>query len=151
MPDAMTDFDYTRLPAYYALCPLSACPRAAECLRQCLYEGLTADVTDFCCLNLRALRTVASADCPHFRPAVKVRFAWGIKGVLSQLEQLPYEQARDARNAVYGLFGRNIFYRIRQEKRHVLPDEQERVRRIFRRFGIAEEPRFDRYEYRYDL
>ena len=147
----MTDFDYTRLPAYYALCPLSACPRAAECLRQCLYEGLTPDVTDFRCLNLRALPSADGTDCPHFHPAVKVRFAWGLMGVLSQLEQLPYGQARDAKAAVCGVFGRRTFYRARRGDRPISPDEQACIRRIFQHFGLTEDPQFDRYEYRYDL
>ena len=145
------DFDYTRLPAYYALCPLAACPRAAQCLRQCLYEGLPPDVADFRCLNPRALPPEGGDACPHFQPEVKVRFAWGLEGVLRQLQQLPYAQAREARAAVYGIFGRNIFYRIRHGRRTVSPAEQERVRRVFLHFGLAEEPCFDRYEYRYDI
>ncbi len=34
------DFDYAQLPSGYVLCPNEACPRAGQCLRQALFNGV---------------------------------------------------------------------------------------------------------------
>lgn len=145
------DFDYTLLPDTYVLCLHDACPRAQECLRHAIAEGVPATHTSIRVLSPAAARRMAAEECTYFRPIRKVRYARGIENVLKQLEQLPYRQARMARDAVYGFFGRNMFYRIRHSERFIFPEEQKRIAALFRRVGLAEEPQFDEYVERYDL
>lgn len=146
----MIDFDYTQLSSEYALCPHEACPRAEQCLRQLLFNGVPAERTYIRLLSPAAARRAAGPKCPYFRPAEKIRLATGIEGVLRQLKRLPYDDAVSARHGVFGVFGKSAFYRIRHGKRLVSPAEQEQVRAVLRRFGLQEEPAFDGYIYRYD-
>ena len=147
----LTDFDYTLLPENYTLCLHDACPRAKECLRRAIAEGVPAAHISIRVFSPAAARQMAAAGCTYFRPIRKVRYARGIEAVLKQFEKLPYREARMARATLYGFFGRNMFYRIRHGERFVFPEEQEKIAALFRRVGLKEEPQFDEYIERYDL
>lgn len=98
----LTDFDYNLLPENYTLCLHDACPRAKECLRRAIAEGVPAAHTSIRVFSPAAARQMAAAGCTYFRPIRKVRYARGIEAVLKQFEKLPYREARMARATLYG-------------------------------------------------
>lgn len=147
-----TDFDYSQLPATYDLCLHDECPQANQCLRYFLAQGVPPERVHIEIISPAAARKAASqGTCCYFRPIQTHRFGQGIEQLLKQVEQLPYNAARATRNAIYGYFGKNKFYRIRHGERLVYPEEQQRIAAIFRQAGIQEEPHYDRYVDRYDL
>lgn len=145
------DFDYTLLPDTYVLCLHDACPRAQECLRRAIAEGVPADRTCIRILSPAAARQMAAEGCTYFSPIRKVRYARGLKNVLKQLEQLPYDRAVAAKQAIKGNFATRTYYRVRNGQRPVFPDEQADIEHVFRAFGLEEDPVYDDFIYCYDL
>ena len=94
---------------------------------------------------------MAAAGCTYFRPIRKVRYARGLKNVLKQLEQLPYDRAVAAKQAIKGNFATRTYYRVRSGERLVSPDEQAKIARVLRAWGLREEPVYDNCIYTYDL
>lgn len=147
-----TDFDYTQLPQGYAFCLYDECPQAGQCLRHALGQDVPAETTYIHILSPAAARKAAArGSCSHFRPIETCRFGRGIERLLKQVEKLPCHTAHALRNAIYGYFGRNKFYRIRHGERLVLPEEQEEIAALFRKAGIEEAPCYDEYIEQYDF
>ncbi len=148
----ITDFDYNELPASYTLCLYEGCPRAAQCLRCALGIGVPAERTQIRILSPAAARQMAAGgQCPYFAPVRKVRFVRGIDSLLTQIRTLPYDQAVGAKNGVMGCFGTRTYYRVRSGERLVSPDEQAKIARVLRAWGLREEPVYDNCIYTYDL
>lgn len=145
------DFDYAQLPSGYVLCPNEACPRAGQCLRQALFNGVPASCKYIRILSPAAARQAAGPQCPHFRALETRRFAQGIDALLAQLRTFPYDDAVWLKRKVYEYFGKNKYYDIKNRIRLVTPEEQEEVVSIFRRRGITALPVYDEYIDKFDL
>ncbi len=139
----ISDFDYNDLPESYALCLYDGCPRAGECLRYTLAQGVPAGHTYIKILSPAAARQSAGAACPHFRPIVKYAYARGIESLLRQLRTFPYDDSVWIRRSVYNYLGRWKYYEIKHGNRLVTPEEQETIRNFFRKKGISAEPSYD--------
>lgn len=145
------DFDYTQLPQDYALCPHTACPRAAQCLRQALYNDVPGTLTYIRILSPAAARRAAGAQCPHYRSAETRRFAQGIDALLEQLRTFSYNDAVWIKREIFRFFGKWMYYQIKNRHRLVTPEDQEAIRKIYRSKGIDAEPTFDLYIDKYDF
>lgn len=145
------DFDYAQLPSGYVLCPNVECPRAGQCLRQALFNGVPANCTYIRILSPAAARQAAGPQCPHFRALETRRFAQGIDALLAQLRTFPYNDAVWLKRKVYEYFGRWAYYEIKHKRRLITPEDQDEIRRIFRLKSISAEPAFDEYLDRYDF
>ena len=88
-------------------------------------------------------------DCPYFRKAQKYRVAWGIRHLL---DNVPHKCAAPMRNQLVGHFGKTTYYRFYRQEQGLFPKAQAYIRQVFKQYGIAEEPKFERYseEYSYN-
>ena len=145
------DFDYTQLPSDYILCPHTECPRAGQCLRQALFNGVPASLSSIRILPPAAARQAAGPRCPHFRALETRRFARGIDALLAQMRTFSYDDALWLKRKVYNFFGKNKYYDIKHLRRLVTPEEQEEIVSIFRRRGITALPAYDEYIDKFDL
>lgn len=133
-----TPFDYSRVPRSFAHCFNSGCPRADECLRHLAAENTPAEVKYVTTVNPRNIP--AEGDCPHFMPLVKVRIAWGVKGLF---DRIPHKEAVAMRKEIIAHFGKTHYYRLQRKEYSINPDEQEYLRRVFRKYRVEEEPAFE--------
>lgn len=90
-----------------------------------------------------------TTNCPHFRKALKCRVAWGIRHLL---DNVPHKCAAPMRNQLVGHFGKTTYYRFYRQEQGLFPKAQAYIRQVFKQYGIAEEPKFERYseEYSYN-
>lgn len=135
-----TTFDYTRVPRTFVHCFNNGCPRSAECLRHLAAENIPAEVRYVNIVNPRNIP--AEGECPHFMPIIKVRIAWGVKELF---DHIPHKEAVAMRKEVIAHFGKTHYYRMQRKEYSIKPDEQEYLRRVFRKHHVEEEPAFEYY------
>lgn len=128
-------------PSDYPRCFNTQCPKAAECLRQLAAQQDDGNRTFLTAVNPKAIPPSPEA-CPHFKPARKVRLAWGVKNLF---DTLPQKQAKVIKAEILRHFGRTKYYRIYRHETYMEPGEQEYIRKTFLRNGIRENPVFDKY------
>ncbi len=144
--DMNSDFTYDQIPFTFVYCLYSQCPKAADCLRHKLLALVPQERTVIGTIN--PVHIAAHQDkCLHFMPDRTVRFAMGITHLL---DKLPHSEAVIVKNLLYGLFQRNMYYRIKNKERSIKPSEQESIRQIFLSRGITDEPVFDEYIEQYN-
>jgi hypothetical protein len=135
------DYDYKQVPANYLHCLNAQCPRSAKCLHHQVALRAGQDVASFRLLNPAHIAG-REANCPYFEPDRTERFAIGIDHIL---DGLLHETYLSVKYDIIKYFGRHTYDNIRQKKRLITPEEQEGIRRLFKRHGIPKEPVFDEY------
>ena len=128
-------------PTDYPRCLHTQCPKAADCLHQLAALQDTGDRTFITIINPKSIPADTDA-CPHFKPARKVRLAWGVKNLF---DTLPQKQAKIIKAEILRHFGRTKYYRIYRHETYMEPGEQEYIRKTFLRHGIQENPVFEGY------
>ncbi|WP_293739421.1 DUF6078 family protein [uncultured Parabacteroides sp.] len=140
------DFDYKLVPSGFIHCFNSQCPQAGSCLRQ-----VAARYSVHADRHIRIVNSayfpVGDATCPDFKPAKKVRIAWGITNLL---EKVPYRTARHLRKIMIFHFTKTLYYRYYRKEYGILPEAQLYIRKLFRQHGVEEEPVFDSYTEEYE-
>lgn len=140
------NFDYKEVPSTYLHCIHTQCPRSAECLYFQVTLHVDRDTPFFPVINIGHV-SGREDKCPYFQHDSKTCFAVGITHLF---DHIPHAKAVRIRKIIYGYFERNMYYRIRNKQRYIKPEEQEFIRKIFRKEGIQEEPAFDEFVYQYD-
>lgn len=140
------NFNYQNVPDTFLHCLHAQCPRSSDCLRFLVAAHVDQDKTHFSIVNPGYV--AVREECRFFHPARLNRFALGMTHLF---DNLPYAKARKIRTMLYNYFDRSIFYRIRNKKRLISPEEQDFIQQVFRGEGIEEEPVFDEYIEQYDL
>jgi len=135
------DFDYDAVPAGFMHCIFAQCVQADKCLRRRAMLHVTSEPVALSLVN--PVRIPGDgAECPHFYADRKIRFAVGVTHLLTNL---PYAKGKSIKRDLISYFGRTNFYRIRNKERMISPEEQKYIRRVFKGYGIEEEPLFDKY------
>ena len=82
-------------------------------------------------------------------PGYAMCYAWGIRHLL---DNVPHKCAAPMRNQLVGHFGKTTYYRFYRQEQGLFPKAQAYIRQVFKQYGIAEEPKFERYseEYSYN-
>ncbi|MCH5288846.1 MAG: hypothetical protein J1E32_02905 [Treponema sp.] len=128
-------------PSLYMICQNVGCAFAETCLRHLCFLELTADETALTVLNpLRYPQE--GGECAYYNSTKKIRVAWGIRHLL---DDIPHQRVKNMRNELIAHFGRTRYYRIYSELLPLLPADQDAVRRIFRKNGITDEPKYGRF------
>lgn len=139
-------FDYEAVPYHFVHCFKEQCPRAGSCLRYIVGEHCTTKNYFIHVVNPKRIPEDAE-KCPYFLSMEKIRVAWGVKKLLMNV---PLEKANAMKRQLLAHFGRNAYYRFYRKEVHISPADQEFVRKLFRQYGIAEEPVFDEYTETYN-
>jgi hypothetical protein len=140
-------FDFRQVPEWWALCFLAECPRIGECLRYQVGQVAPEKMTKGCCVMPSVLK---QAKCPHFHPIVTVRAAVGFTHIFDEVKERHHADMR-AKIAEY-LGGGGTYYRYRNGTKLLMPEQQQWIRNLFKRYGYQEDIEFDNYRtvYRFD-
>lgn len=133
--------DYSLVPDDFALCLEKNCLHASTCLR--FQASLYIPKERWVVKVVNPERVVPAGDCPGFMDDSPLKNAYGMEHLL---DNIPYRQAKEIRREMREYFGITHFYRLKRKERCFTPEDQQYVRDLLRRYGIEEEPVFDRYE-----
>ncbi|MCD8043717.1 MAG: DUF6078 family protein [Tannerellaceae bacterium] len=141
-----TTINFSQVPFGYAICLNRGCVQAGTCLRQLIEPVVPADLQHWTIISPKYLASL-EGNCPHYRPAVKVRFAKGFIGIL---QNLPYKQMQTIVDSLKSYFSRRTYFRIRKGERLLSPVEQRKILMIFKNCGVSQPGEFDAYIEEYD-
>lgn len=133
-------FDFNQVPFEWTLCYVSECSRKDECLRYQVCQQAPESLTTNRCV----LPTVLNKDtCPHFKPIHIVKAAVGFVHLFDEVKAK--HRAKMHSELYEHLGGGGSYYRYRKGTRLLMPEQQEWIRNMFRRYGYTEEVVFDDY------
>ncbi len=142
----MTQIDYREVPTNWALCFQCDCPMAGTCLRFAAGEQMPIQVTH----HMAVMKGARKEDvCSMFREAKLVTIARGMTNLFDGLER---GIAMGIRNDVMHLFGsRAHYYRYRIGRYPITPNMQERINKVFKKYGIDHPAKFDHTSKSFDF
>ncbi len=138
--------DFSQIPHQYAMCLNRECVQANNCLRQVVVQYVPADIQLWTIISPAYLATL-EGNCPHHRPAAKVRYA---RGFIHILENLPYNRMQTVVARLIALFGKRTYYRVRKGERPLSIAEQQQFFRVLKQCGVSSWGEFDAYFEDYD-
>lgn len=140
------DFNYNEVPLTFLHCLNKQCKKASKCLRYMVTAYVPARYSAISTVNPNFIASCKDA-CPYFMPDEKKRFALGITYLL---DKIPHSQAVSIKREMIAELQRATYYRCWRKERLIKPGEQERIRQIFLKWGINEEPVYDEYVEQYE-
>ena len=137
---------FSDVPTDWALCFNKECPLHAACLRFEAGKALPDNTTAAMCVTPKA---GIGSDCKRFRIAETITVAAGFKSLFNKVKHEHYVEMR--RKTMDYLGGETAFYRYRNGKYRLSPEQQEWIHRLFGRYGYTGLVEFDEYhdEYRF--
>lgn len=139
------NFNYGQVPKNYLHCQNTQCQHSASCLRFLVALRIDSSVSSFSIVN--PAYVAGRTECPYFKPDQLIRFASGITYLF---DNLPHAKAIKVKKIIYSHFGKNTYYRFRNQERLIKPEEQDFIHEVFVKEGIEEEPLFDKYVDKHD-
>ena len=129
-----------RVPKTFALCIHEHCPVAEHCLRRMAWNAVTESEEMFTVIS--PSYAVPGEDCRYFRPAERVVYARGFRGM--QARMLPAQYAAFSQRLI-SHFSRNCYYERRRGERLCSPKDMAYIREVLADLGLAH-LEFDAYE-----
>lgn len=140
------DFNFSQVPHGWALCYLGECKRKEECMRYQMCLLAPEETTRQTCVLPTVLRQKV---CPHFHPIKKIRVAVGFQKLLDELKA---KDQATIRLKLMGYLGHGgTYYRYRNGKNSLTPEQQEWIKKLMRRYGYTAEDIFDSYREEYQF
>ena len=135
----MKPLSYSDAPTSWALCLQDDCPLAQSCLRRTIGRMMPQDTLQ----HAIVLPAAREGDrCRLFATPQPVQIAYGMTHLLDGLQT---GLASTLRHQLYGIFGsRPQFYRFREGRYAISPQQQASIAALFTEHGITENPTFDR-------
>jgi len=135
------------VPATYAVCYVSQCPKAGQCMRYraCQLEDGTMTLRP--CVLPTAIAD--GHECPHFKAVHVVRGAWGFTRPFAEVKRKDDAPLRSEIKKYLG--GNGTYYRYHHGERLLLPGQQQDIALMFARRGYGDEIVFDGYRYVFDF
>jgi len=120
-------------------CFNAGCPRTAECFRfisaKFKPEGQTSGGAVYPDAYLHG-------SCKHFVRVRSYKAAWGLSGFYDNVK---HRDVQGIKSRVMGAMGsRTSYYRVNRGEKHLSPEEQDAVSKIFAEYGY-EAPVYDHY------
>lgn len=143
----MKSINYDEIPAGWAFCQNSECPKAEECLRYLACMKAPAEITRWTCILPNAVK---KGECRFFRKAEIKRMARGLNGIMAKADS---KQLRhNMRMALTELLGsKGTYYRYKDGERWINPGLQQVIEERLRQVGYDKEVVFDEYAEAYDF
>lgn len=142
------------VPASFGYCIADAtqCPLASRCLRAKAFESKKEEIEQLYFISavnpFLKNCNYATTECARYIPAEQIRFATGMRHIY---DNVPLRLLDTIRSKVCILFSSTrIYYYCKAGKRLISPATQEAIAQVFKSYGIAEPPQFDRYVMEYD-
>lgn len=138
---------YKMVPSGFQHCANKECPRAAECMRQKVYE-MCPDQGNFITIINPRYANVHAAHCKFFHPIRIVRYA---KGFTRLLADLPKRTSDAFHSHFHILFGHTQYYRARRGELLLDEESQRYIRQYLTQHGCEVAEPFDDYEEAYEF
>lgn len=143
----MKHFSYSDVPNDWAICYLTDCPLAGQCLRHqaalLAPESLTAHA-----VVLPAARK-EDGTCIAYVTNQPVQLAFGMKELFAEV---PTDDVRKLRQRVLNVFSsKSRYYRYRSGQYPITSSQQARIARLFSQYAGTAVPRYDRLEEGYEF
>ena len=118
--------DPEKVPATYARCFLSNCPRSDRCLRHLTGQHLLPNQQ----IGPAVYPTALNGDqCPMFREIRYIRAAYGFKTLLKEVK---VTDGPALRKAIMDYLGsRGTYYRYQSGERLLTPEQQQKILQLF--------------------
>lgn len=139
------EFNYKSVPSGFAHCLQNKCSKAGKCLRNIAAQNVTTEYPYMTIVKPVCI-PADGEQCPYFRPAEKIRVAWGVTRIF---DNVPHKDATELKNRIIGHFGRSRYYRFYRKEYCITPEDQALIRKLFRQKGFQEEVSFDAYSEEY--
>ena len=134
----MKTLSFSLAPRDWAICYQHDCPWANRCLRHAVALLAPANLTH----HNTVLPAAREGDtCRLFATAEPVKIAHGMK---SMLPRTSFGWVSAVRQELYKVFGSvAMYYRYRDGRYSITPEQQACVEAVFRKYGIEEQPEYD--------
>ncbi|MBQ9294822.1 MAG: hypothetical protein IJ219_07855 [Bacteroidaceae bacterium] len=134
----MKPLSYSDAPTDWAVCLQDDCPLAQNCLRRTIGRMMPEGTLQ----HAIVLPAAREGDrCRLFAQAEPVQIAHGMSHLL---DGLPSGLASTLRHRLYDIFGsKPQFYRFREGRYAISPEQQARVAALFTEYGITAKPQYD--------
>lgn len=124
---------------HWMYCFNADCPRAAECIRFISAKFKPDDVTAG---NAVYPDANLHASCSHFMRVHQFKAAWGFSHLYDQVKHVEMQTIKYRVMDVLG--NRTTYYRVHRGEKHLTPEMQEQVKKVFAEYGYGE-PAYDHY------
>lgn len=135
------EFDYREVPYGFPHCFRGECPQSSKCLRHIAATHSSAGESYLTIVNPAQLPE-GTSPCSFYCKGEKTRVAWGVKNMF---DQLPLQQATQIKQTLLSHYGKTQYYRIYRKEYSLSVKEQDYIRRVFRQYGIQDEPAYEYY------
>jgi len=130
---------YIRCTATEGSCPLRETCLRSKVHREAAYSGNYYGLT---VVNLwNADIKPQTAECQAYRKAETLRFARGFSRLFDPVPKGVYAAVRMAVESVFS--SRRTYYYCRRGDQLTSPEEQQKIARIFEKYGVAQAPQYD--------
>lgn len=143
-----SNIDYDSFPARFAHCFNEHCTRGEQCLRRQITLRMPNTITSVMAVNPNHYKSPTGEDCRVFFLDKPKRYA---RGFSQMLDNLPHKKVAGIKAQMKAYLGYATYYRCYRKERLIKPEEQERIKQIFRQQNISTELNFDEYMDYYDL
>ena len=124
---------------HWMYCFNADCPRAAECIRFISAKFKPDDVTAG---NAVYPDANLHASCSHFMRVYQFKAAWGFSHLYDQVKHVEMQTIKYRVMDILG--NRTTYYRVHRGEKHLTPEMQEQVKKVFSEYGYGE-PAYDHY------
>lgn len=142
------EFNGQKLPQYFTFCASKSCPRAATCLRHQVLRQLASTKATVSILNPNYADTIVDNNCDFYMKYETMKMAYGFKHMF---DKLPFNIAKQIHSDIETAFSHTTFYLCKKGTRPTSPEKQAIVKRIFQKYGIGDEPQYDKIVEEYNF
>lgn len=135
------EFNGQKIPTFYTFCASKSCPQAETCMRHQVLRQLPSTCETLKILNPNYADTVIDNGCDLYVKFEKRKIAYGFKHMF---DNLPFNVAKAIHSQIEAAFCHTSFYRCKKGTQPTPPDKQAIVKGIFEKYGITEEPQYDK-------
>ena len=134
------DFDFSKVPSWYALCTNNDCPLKADCLHYLAAQNAPEDLETAKCVMPKMLK---NGECRWFDRIEIGVWAAGFTHLFDKVMKKDYTIMR--KSITNYLHGARIYYEYKRGERALSPEEQQTIRNYVKSMGYDWEVEFDRY------
>lgn len=132
--------DYSDVPDGFTHCMNASCQMADSCLRYQARQYIPVSCKTIKVINPTLV--LSDGKCSAYLSETDLRYAYGVDHLY---DTILYGVAIQIKKQLIDIFGKNMYYRFKRKEKCFTPKDQELVARVFKQFGVEEQPRFDYY------
>lgn len=134
------NLDFECVPKGYMVCFTAACPLRDECLRFQAAQVMPESIEKGFCVYPTACK---DGQCRYFEEARVIQAARGFGDIFHDVRRSDYAPMLAELRGYLGTGG--TYYRYKNGRRLLSPEQQEWIRGLFRRYGYSDDVRFNGY------